>query len=320
MRIKNFTSIAIALLLTTLVAFDGIAQSFYYQRVDRPHIISGGIGASSLYGDMYRPSADRPMQIGPSASLAYLRRVNDRVYLRGELNYYHLKGDDKLASFEPRKEFDPESDRRGRNLSFRANNFELSATAVIDLIPTYGYSYAVSRRTRKVKPTVNSYFRPSFTPYFFFGLGLTSNTPKAELDGTYHSLRPLQTEGVQYGAVVLTFPTGFGLRVKVNYKNDVGIEGGYRFTFSDYLDDVSNEYIDPNSFSDPVARALQDRSPEIGLTPKWVKIQNGSGVTLRRGNPTDNDGFFIVQVKWFHYLSKRDLQKFTQPRPRNTFR
>ncbi|MFZ6664843.1 hypothetical protein [Peijinzhouia sedimentorum] len=320
MKIKNFTSLAIALLLTAIIAFDGIGQSFYFQRVDRPHIISGGIGGSMLYGDMFRPSLDKPMQVGPSASISYLRRINERIYLRGEVNYYQLKGDDKLSYFEERKELDPESDRRGRNLSFRANNFEVSATAMIDLIPTYGYSYAVSRKNGRVKPTVNSFFRPNFTPYIFFGLGLTTNTPKAELDGTYYSLRPLQTEGVQYGPVTLTFPTGLGFRVKWNYKNDIGIEGGYRFTFTDYLDDVSDEYIDPSNFrGDPVALRLQDRRPEIGLMSKWQRAAT-SGVTLRRGDPTDNDGFFIVQVKWFHYLSKRDLQKFTQPRPRNTFR
>ncbi len=320
MKIKYFISFAIALLLTTLVAFDGTGQSFYFQRVDRPHVISVGIGGSSLYGDMYRPSKDRPMQVGPSASISYLRRMNERIHLRGEFNYYQLKGDDKLSAFEERKELDPESDRRGRNLSFRSNNFELSATAVIDLIPTYGYTYTVSRKNGRVKPSVNSFFRPNFTPYVFFGVGMTSNTPKAELDNTYYSLRPLQTEGVQYGPVTLTLPTGFGLRVKWNYKNDIGIEAGYRFTLTDYLDDVSDEYIDPSNFrGDPVALRLQDRRPEIGLMPKWDRAAN-SGVTLRRGNPADNDGFFIVQVKWFHYLSKRDIQKFTYPRPRNTFR
>jgi hypothetical protein len=308
------------MLFALLGANNGSAQSFYYQRVDRPHVFSGGLGASMLYGDMYRPSLDRPMQIGPSASMAYLRRINNRVMLRGEANYYHLRGDDKKSYFEDRKEFDPESDRRGRNLQFTANNFELSATAMIDLLPTYGYTYRLNERTRKVKPAINSFFRPDFTPYLFFGLGVSSNTPKAELDGTRYSLRPLRTEGEQYGAVVLTLPVGVGFRIKTSYKSDLGVEVGYRFTFTDYLDDVSREYIDPANFrGNNIAFRLQDRRPEIGLQPKWDRAAN-SGVTLRRGNPNDNDGFIIVQVKYYYYLSKGDLQRFVTPRPRNTFR
>jgi len=314
----------IAVLFFCLFSLGGFfaaqSQSFYYQRVDRPHIFSGGVGVSMLYGDMYRPSQDRPLQIGASGSLAYLRRLNNRVYIRGEVNFYQLKGDDSKSYFEERKEFDPESDRRGRNLSFRSDNFELSAVAIFDLIPTFGYTYRLNERTGKVKPAINSFFRPDFTPYFFIGLGLTTNNPKAELDGTRYNLRPLRTEGVQYGAVAITFPTGIGLRMRLNYKSDLALEGGYRFTLTDYLDDVSDEYIDPANFSgNRLAMRLQDRRPEIGLEPKWTRAAN-SGVTLRRGNPNDNDGFFIFQVKYQYYLSKGDLNRFTRPRPRNTFR
>lgn len=307
-------------LLIMLVTQTAQSQSFYYQRVDRPHIFTGGVGASMLFGDMFRPSLDRPMQIGGSASLGYMRRINKRMYVRAEANFYQIKGDDAKSAFEPRKEFDPESDRRGRNLSFRSDNFEFSAVAVIDLIPTYGYTYRLNERTGKVKPAVNSFFRPSFTPYFFLGLGLTTNNPKAQLDDTRYNLRPLRTEGVQYGAVTLTFPAGMGLRLKMGYRSDIALEGGYRFTLTDYLDDVSDEYIDPGNFQgNNIAFRLQDRRPEIGLQPKWQRAAN-SGVTLRRGDPTDNDGFFVFQVKFQYYLSTGDLKRFTRPRPRNTFR
>jgi hypothetical protein len=314
---RNAFFLSCFLLLFTLQAVQ--SQSFYYQRVHRPHIFSGGVGISALYGDMFRPSIDRPLQIGGAASLGYLRRINRRMYIRAEANFYQLLGDDKESYFEPRKEFDPESDRRGRNLSFRSDNFEFSAVTIIDLLPTYGYTYRLNKRG-KVQPAINSFFRPDFTPYIYFGLGLTTNNPKAELDGTRYNLRPLQTEGVQYGAVTITFPAGAGLRFKLGYRSDLALEGGYRFTLTDYLDDVSDEYIDPASFAgNNIAFRLQDRRPEIGLQPKWQRAAN-SGVTLRRGNPNDNDGFFIFQVKFQYYLSKGDLQRFTRPRPRNTFR
>ena len=58
----------------------------------------------------------------------------------------------------------------------------------------------------------------------------------------------------------------------------------YRFTFTDYLDDVSTVYIDPNSFTDPIARELADRRPELGLEP--------ASAGDKRGNPDKNDGYF----------------------------
>jgi hypothetical protein len=306
-------------LLLLVFTLSANSQSFYFQRIDRPYIITGGLGASTFFGDMHRPSQDRPLEIGPSASLGIMKRFSNQFYVRGEFNYYNIKGDDKNSFVEAKNEFDPESDRRGRNLVFFANNFELSTTAIIDFVPTKGYSYKVSRKNGRLVPTVNSFFRPSFTPYGFFGLAITTNTPKAPLDGTNYKLRPLRTEGVQYGAVLLSLPVGFGLKFKFDYKNDIAIEGGYRFTFTDYMDDVHGIYIDPANFAnDPIAFRLQDRRPEIGLPPKW-ELNQLTGRSLRRGDP-DNDGYFIFQVKWLHYLSKRDIEKFTQPRPRNTFR
>ena len=64
--------------------------------------------------------------------------------------------------------------------------------------------------------------------------------------------------------------------------------------FTDYLDDVSNQHVDPASFSDPIASALADRRPELGLPAVPAGTQ--------RGNPSDDDGYFLFTVKVEYYL------------------
>jgi len=59
----------------------------------------------------------------------------------------------------------------------------------------------------------------------------------------------------------------------------VGLEGEYRLIFTDYLDNVSTEYQDPNSFGDPNAAALADRGPrnrtngQDGWQSTWQPLQ-----------------------------------------------
>ncbi len=45
---------------------------------------------------------------------------------------------------------------------------------------------------------------------------------------------------------------------------NLAIEGGFRKTFTDYIDDVSTVHVDPAAFTDPIAAALSDRGPEVG--------------------------------------------------------
>ena len=61
---------------------------------------------------------------------------------------------------------------------------------------------------------------------------------------------------------------------------DLAFEVGYRHLFFDYLDDVSNDFVDLGSLSSDLARALSDRSREAvavesGTTRQTGVIPNG---------------------------------------------
>lgn len=217
-----------------------------------------GINGASYYGDL----CDGPecMTIRPSLTLGANYRWNQHLTFRGSLSWFRLKGDDANTKNEL------------RNLHFRSDNFEFKLDATYDILP-----YAKLYRRRK-----------EFIPYVFGGIAFFTYNPKAQLDGKWHSLRKYKTEGNDYGSVGFALPYGIGTRIKVNPTINVNIEIGYRWAFTDYIDDVSNAYNSENLAKplNSVERRLTDRINE-GTT------EYGTRKYAKRGNSSKNDGYFI---------------------------
>jgi hypothetical protein len=118
----------------------------------------------------------------------------------------------------------------------------------------------------------------SFTPYATIGVGVFSYDPYAYLGGQKYFLRPLDTEGETfykgrkaYGTMAVCVPIGMGVKYAVTDKVNISFEIAYRFTTTDYIDDVSTTYVGPDKFpASSVAAQLQDRSYELG-TPIGVE-------------------------------------------------
>lgn len=262
------TLLAVVLALTLLPELAS-GQSFYAVRRPRTWIASLGTGTSSYFGEL-KNDGDY-IDARPNINLGLQYFLNRRISIRGEITWFQIAGDDSKA----------DDDRMERNLSFRSNNFELNFAGLINLTP-HGNRY---------------YQRPALNFYAFAGIGLLYSNPKAEYQGEYVSLQPLQTEGVSYSHFHPVVPFGLGLRIKSGPFVNIAIEGGYRITFTDYLDDVSiQRYPDPSILSSDLSRALSDRRKE--LDPNY-NTSPGVGV---RGNPTSNDGYFLLNVKLEYYL------------------
>ena len=141
-----------------------------------------------------------------------------------------------------------------------------------------------------------------FTPYIFAGVTLFSFDPKAIYkDGTVYELQNLGTEGQglegmpkKYSLTSFAIPFGIGLRVNIGKHVCVGAEWSFRYTFTDYLDDVggrrkvdeSGRYYDNDLLRDlrgDVVADLADRTPE--LTGPGGLHQAGE----QRGNKTTKD-------------------------------
>ena len=85
------------------------------------------------------------------------------------------------------------------------------------------------------------YKRKVINPYVFLGLGGTYFDPKAEVEGENQSLRKSAEDRgeKQWTPIALVIPFGAGVRMAMGYTFDFSLEGGFRYTTTDYLDGVS---------------------------------------------------------------------------------
>jgi hypothetical protein len=298
-------------LLIVLILFfvvDSInAQNFYSKRKDRSLMFSFGIGQSTYNGEMNDVVYDGLTPL-PNAGIGLRKKLGAQLSLRIDFNWYQIGGADSLnQQLGERENRNGGTDtRRPRNLSFKSNNFELSALVIFNLIPVN-----------------NSYIRrPLINPYLFAGIGISSNNPETLYEGDWVALRPLQTELTPYSGIVTVVPIGIGVRLKANQYIDILLEGGFRSTRSDYLDDASKDHIDKAQFDvlfgagsekARLAQALSDRGIEGGFTERLEGWD--------RGNPLKNDSYYIFQIRLEMYLPDNLLsQLFSPSRKKPKFR
>jgi hypothetical protein len=193
-----------------------------------------------------------------------------RLGIRGEFSWVTLSGSDANSDNEGRVK---------RNLSFTSSNYDFNVSAVINLFEQGGRFYQ----------------RPAFNVYGIIGIGGLYFNPKAELNGTTYALAPLHTEGVSYSRFTPIIPFGAGVKIKVTPFFNLALEAAWRKTFTDYIDDVSTKYVDNSTFTDPIAKQLADRRPEIGLP----NFKPGT----KRGDSTHKDAYMLFSVRLEYYLS-----------------
>lgn len=178
-----------------------------------------------------------------------------------------------------------------RNLSFRSNIAEATARINYMLFTRNDFS------TRRF-----------FTPYIFTGFGIFYMNPQTSYAGEWISLHPLHTEGEGFADSLKTYslvqpviPVGVGLKFQVGENILFFAEFCHRFTFTDYIDDVSKKYISEQDFekyfaNDPqkaqLAFALSNRSTEKNLPEDAYITAPGQ----QRGDSKNNDQYFSVRV------------------------
>jgi len=241
------------------------AQSDYGVTQEAEYGLS--LGVAHYFGDLNnRADLNRP-KIALGAF--YMKEVNPYIGVRLNLHYAQLGYSDQYSQ----NEF-----QRRRNLSFNTNIFEISLRGDFNF-----FQYNPSDPTH------------SFTPYATLGLGAFSYNPYAYLNGTKYYLRPLHTEGEtfykgrkEYGTMALCVPVGLGIKYAVTEKVNIRFEIAYRFTSTDYIDDVSSTYVGIDKFpAGSVAAQLQDRSFATG-TPIGVE-------GFQRGFSKQKDAYAIAE-------------------------
>jgi len=147
------------------------------------------------------------------------------------------------------------------------------------------------------------------SPYIGAGIGVFTFNPKTFYKGQEVELQPLGTEGqglpggkAKYGLTQMNMPLTLGVKFYNPARTfSVALDATYRYTYTDYLDDVSSVYTDPSGFGlypvsqAALANALHDRAYE-----NFPGVVYGPG--QQRGNTKDNDTYMSLQVKFSYYF------------------
>lgn len=271
------------------------------------------LNALNYYGDI-APLPNRiSTDIGftrPAVGVSFTHRFGPFYQLTGGFAYGTLAGSD-AGSADPND--DNAAFRYVRNLSFRNRIKELSVVGQFDLFPNQGTYIS----------------RVRWTPFAFAGLAVFHHNPQAKgTDGKWVDLQPLGTEGqyadlpetaVNYGnkpykLIQVAIPFGFGARFRFNEVIDISGEFGFRYLFTDYIDDVSKNYVDLSLLS-PEAQKFSYRSDEVSPTAggKVEEILARPRVaTTSTVFPTVVSGFGHEQAGSFRGSSKdRDIYTMT---------
>ncbi|AYB30604.1 hypothetical protein D4L85_08450 [Chryseolinea soli] len=289
--------------------------------------IGFSVSALNYYGDL----APRPSKFStdisftkPALAFSFSHRFGPRYTLTAAFMYGTLKGSD--AESADKNDTGNGVFRYQRNLSFRNRIKEFSVIGTFDLFPN----------------SATYISRVKWTPYAFVGVAVFLHNPQAQAPavdpqgnplpeaGKWVDLQPLGTEGqyatlqegdANYGIkpykkIQPAIPFGIGARFRLNEVMDLAAEIGFRYTFTDYLDDVSKNYVDLGVFQgNQLAKAMSYRSSEVATPGTTYVGRDGGTYTVVsgygqefpdnvRGNKNNRDIYMVTTVRVTYILGK----------------
>jgi hypothetical protein len=286
------------------------------------------LNALNYYGDL----APKPSRFStdlaftrPAIGISFSHRFGPRYTLTTAFTYGTLRGSD--AESADAGDLDNGIYRAYRNLSFRNRIKELSIVASFDLFENMATYIS----------------RVRWTPYAYLGVAVFHHNPQAKAPdtdlagnplpeaGEWVNLQPLGTEGQNadladgaansgikpYKLIQPAIPFGLGIRFRINEVMDFATEVGFRYLFTDYIDDVSKNYVDLGVFGDDeLAKAMSYRTGEVrgpapvgsgGVDSGGYRVWAGYGSEDQgniRGNKSDKDIYMVTTFKLTYILGK----------------
>ncbi len=190
--------------------------------------------------------------------------------------------------------------RKDRNLSFQSEINEYALIAEFHPLNAF-----INWREKDMDP-------PRFSPYLMAGVGYFSFNPQTTNNaGDVVDLQPLHTEGQgfseypdrkEYSLSQVCYPVGLGVLYEISPMIKVRAEFAYRFLDTDYLDDVSTNYIDPSLFNKYLSardlnNAQQLNNRDLGYNYVGDPANAPYVPGRKRGDPTNNDSYFTFNLK-----------------------
>ena len=237
------------------------------------------LGGSNYFGDLN--TEWRVNRTKPAGGFGARYNFNDRLSFKLGVSAGMIEANDADSRnfYEQR-----------RNLHFRSLLFDATAQLEFNFLP-----YVHGHR---------EYY---YTPYVFLGPSFYQFNPQAELDGEWYNLREYGTEGQfkgeEYNTAQGAIAYGVGFKIDLSYRWSLNVELSGRRLMTDYLDDVSGVYGDPDdirTLRGDLGVMLADRSeePKIGDPGR------------QRGNGKNNDMFYFAGVSVFYYFGQIRCPEF----------
>ena len=225
-------------------------------------------GVASYNGDLKRKSFSFS-QSSFIGSIGGRYDITEHITARTYFSYTTLKADDKKGS----------ALMKTRNLNFKSHIFEWELGAQYNFLD------------------LNCSW---WSPYVYAGIGAFHFNPYTkDENGSKTFLYPLSTEGEgitggikKYSRMQFCIPFGVGVDRSLNEDMKLGFELGYRKLFTDYLDDVSDVYIDQ-------AKLLAAKGQKaVDLAYRGDEVGSGAypPENNTRGNPKSKDGYFYAAL------------------------
>lgn len=237
------------------------------------------------------------------------------VGLRLAANHTYLEGDDAIINTTGIHELW----RKQRNLDFKTTVLE--GYVALEIFPTMLFNR-------------QSEYEPRLRPYGFAGIGVFHFNPKGSItdaagNKSWYLLQPLRLEGQgmpeypyskPYKLTQINIPYGGGIKYFVSDRINVSAEVLYRKTFTDYIDDVSQKYIDPVNYTKylsaqeaTLAYKLSDKAIGI-IYPGMTRYPAGT----QRGDTKDGDSYFSIVLKFGVRLGEIYESSFARRAARQT--
>lgn len=263
-----------------------------------PLFFLGDLGGNSGEGTTFIKDVNLPLT---RLSKGLFANVYPTEWLgfRIAINHGVLEGDDSRIQD---KSSGAEQFRKDRNLKFQSSMLE--AYVATEIYPTV---------------FIEQYegLQGKLRPYGVAGIGMVKFNPKGQYydasgNAQWVELQPLRLEGQgmkeyaqrkDYKLSSIEIPMGFGAKYYIRENMYVGMEVLHRKTFTDYMDDVSTTYIDPNLFARYLTAEQTAMANQLHFRENFVPGGTQSRLpTLgeQRGDPTENDSFFstIIRFGW----------------------
>ena len=210
---------------------------------------------------------------------------SELLAFRFALNLGSLEGDD--AIIKPKGGL--EEARKTRNSNFRSKFTE--GLLLAEFYPTIFFEQDPTDNYRK------------FRPYAVAGVGAFHYNPEGfdPVSNQWVLLKPLHTEGQgfaetpdrkEYKLTQLNVPLGVGVKYFLSDNVNLSFEIIHRKTFTDYIDDVSTNYIDPSLFYTHLP------GNQAALAERMANKTSGAFVPgNKRGTPSNNDAYYSAGFK-----------------------